>query len=446
MLYRFRLFIVGLLLTLIIQTLPVSAQEQELDGSFVADDGTFEIAYPAGWTVDNSDPAFVAISGFMGGYQISISAFSTQIVIPYAAGEMTAYDVAVNLAAEPLIEDDAQPLLIGAEETARDAAVASVEVEQLAGVAFIIAMRNGDYGMVIAVSSRNGLEANSDLILSIVESYNTPLQSIDGALLTHYADSWQAAIDELQELAIIGEGGSLVFEEDEAFFTGQGFVFTPMGRRSPHPNIVMAGEIHFTSASAEYEDCSLLARVVNPSGGTVNTYLQVGFDNSRDVFYYDSLGTEESTVYQLLPMELDLTVPHHLLMVVSEEFLTVYVDGQRIFDNVQINAERAGTYGIALLGQHRDSRCEGRNIWVYEFPIADTVECVVRSANTINKRSGPGTNFVGNGILTPQETPQAIAQTIGADGFIWWQLDDETWVRDDIVSVEGDCENVPQAE
>ena len=439
--HRFWLYIFVLLIP-IIQTMPVAAQEQELEGIFAANDGTFEIAYPAQWTVDNTDPAFVAISGYISGYQISISAFSTQIVIPYAADASTAYDVAVNLAVEPLIEDDAEPLLIGG----RDAAIASVNVERLAGVAFIIAMRNGEYGMVIAVSSRNGLEVNRDLILSIVESYNTPLQSIEGALLTQYGEGWQAAIDELQELGIIGDEGSLVFEEDEAFFTGQGFVFTPMGRRSPHPNIVMAGEIHFTSASPEYEDCSLLARVVNPSGGTVNTYLQVGFDNSQDVFYYDSLGTEASTVYQMLPMELDLTVPHHLLLVVAEEFLTVYVDGQRVFDRVQINLERAGTYGIALLGNNRASRCEGRNIWVYEFSVENIGVCLVSSTATINKRTGPGTNFVGNGVLSPQEIRQAIAQTVGADGFIWWQLDDETWVRDDIVSVEGDCANIPQAE
>ncbi|MDQ7034110.1 MAG: hypothetical protein Q9P01_04545 [Anaerolineae bacterium] len=374
----------------ILDLLPIAAQT-ELDATFVAEDSTFKINYPSSWRGDASDPAFVTLSGFASGYQMSITAFSTQLVISYAVGASSAFDVAQNLAAEPNIEADAAPLLIGR----RDAAVASITIDNLDGVVFVIEMENGTYGMVIVVGSKSALEVNRELVLKMIESYDAPNFIIRGAELTNYADDWEAAIAELQDLGLVAqEGGSLVFEEDRAFFNGQGFVFTPLGRRAPHTDIVMAAEIEFTSDSAsEYEDCSLLARVVGGSSETVSTYLQVGLDNSSDIFYYDSEGTEETTIYQRLPLRLDLSVAHHLLFIVADEFLTVYIDGERVFDQVEINVEREGTYGIALLGRDSDSRCEGRNIWVYEFTSERLEACIASANGTINKRTGPGTNF-----------------------------------------------------
>jgi hypothetical protein len=39
----------------------------------------------------------------------------------------------------------------------------------------------------------------------------------------------------------------------------------------------------------------------------------------------------------------------------------------------------------------------------------------------------------------------AIAQSEAPDGFIWWHLEDDTWVRDDVIDAQGDCLNVPEA-
>jgi hypothetical protein len=52
--------------------------------------------------------------------------------------------------------------------------------------------------------------------------------------------------------------------------------------------------------------------------------------------------------------------------VALEDALTVYVDGERVFDQLGI-VERAGTFGIALVSTAKESRCEGRNIWVYQL-------------------------------------------------------------------------------
>ena len=40
---------------------------------------------------------------------------------------------------------------------------------------------------------------------------------------------------------------------------------------------------------------------------------------------------------------------------------------------------------------------------------------------------------------------QAFGPT-GADGFLWWHLDDDAWVRSDVVEAKGGCAGVPVVE
>jgi hypothetical protein len=250
----------------------------------------------------------------------------------------------------------------------------------------------------------------------------------------------------LQDLGVIGEGGSLVFQEDSAFFTGQGYFFTALGRRSPRADIVMAGEIDFNSASSELEHCSLMARLVDRGGQVVDVYLQVGIDNDGTVFYVDTDGEgDDSFLVDGLSLNLDLDDPHHILFILVDEFLTVYLDGELVIDNAVVNAPRAGTYGIALGGSARDSRCDGSNIWVYELTSFEEGVCEISATGTVNKRSGPGTNFDRAGTLEAGTILEAISQSTDSSGFVWWELEDGSWVREDVVTASGDCDSVPES-
>jgi hypothetical protein len=62
---------------------------------------------------------------------------------------------------------------------------------------------------------------------------------------------------------------------------------------------------------------------------------------------------------------------------------------------------------------------------------------------TVNIRSGPGTDFDTVGTLTAGGTFEVTGQTLGADGIIWWQTSDGTWVRSDVVAEQGNCANAP---
>ncbi|MDQ7034111.1 MAG: hypothetical protein Q9P01_04550 [Anaerolineae bacterium] len=39
-----------------------------------------------------------------------------------------------------------------------------------------------------------------------------------------------------------------------------------------------------------------------------------------------------------------------------------------------------------------------------------------------------------------------IGQTVAVDDFRWWQLEDESWVREDVIIITGDCSNIPEIE
>jgi uncharacterized protein YraI len=68
--------------------------------------------------------------------------------------------------------------------------------------------------------------------------------------------------------------------------------------------------------------------------------------------------------------------------------------------------------------------------------------CTVTAANTVNLRAGPGTNYGRVGSLATGESARPDGQATGTDGFLWWRLPDEAWVRYDIVEASGDCESM----
>ncbi len=65
--------------------------------------------------------------------------------------------------------------------------------------------------------------------------------------------------------------------------------------------------------------------------------------------------------------------------------------------------------------------------------------CVVTTGRTVNRRAGPGTNFAQAGSLINGQTVNAVGQMLGADGKVWYKLDDDTWVRSDLVQLDTAC-------
>ncbi len=76
-------------------------------------------------------------------------------------------------------------------------------------------------------------------------------------------------------------------------------------------------------------------------------------------------------------------------------------------------------------------------------PTAAPITCDIRATTAVNLRTGPGTTFDVAGTLDAGQTATVSGQATGADGFVWWTLGPDQWVRSDVVETLGDCAAVP---
>jgi uncharacterized protein YgiM (DUF1202 family) len=72
--------------------------------------------------------------------------------------------------------------------------------------------------------------------------------------------------------------------------------------------------------------------------------------------------------------------------------------------------------------------------------------CTIAAINTVNQRSGPGTNYNRVGQLAAGQTAHPVGYATGTDGHRWWQLESGSWVWGDLVQSAGDCQAIPFVE
>ncbi len=438
--------ILFLLLLIVSVTDSVLAQE-ELTETFVAEDGSFAFRYPEGWKVDTSNELFTQLVNGPGADNILIVSFvspaTLAVLVPDASDPVDAL-TKVQEIIDIITGEPAEITSAG-----RDAALATIDTEAQEGLAVVVDLGKGEYGLILAVTLPGEREAVMPMVNALAASFTLPeegmVSSASSDVIQTLEDSdktWQEAIAELQDLKMIGPGGSLVFQENQAFFSGQGNFFTPLARRLPYADIVMAGELIFnTSGSEEFESCILLSRISTDSGGSTSSFTEVGLFSDGSVVVNDrpESGTPNMTIEEL---GLDLDESHHFLYLLQDDSLTLYVDGKLVVGDFAV-VDRAGTYGIALRGKGAGARCEGRNIWVYQVVAFEPGVCEVSAYNNVNKRSGPGTSFDRAGQLTEGTVLQVIGRSEKKDGFIWVKLEDDSWVREDVVLIQGDCSSLP---
>ncbi|MEO8610183.1 MAG: hypothetical protein ABI690_19975 [Chloroflexota bacterium] len=263
------------------------------------------------------------------------------------------------------------------------------------------------------------------------------------AELTDFGGKSEDTIAELESLSLIPSGSSLIFGENYAFFTGQGNWFTPLASNQPRTNIVLGGDLTFRIGNAdELETCTLTSRIDTNSKGTAVTYLDVGLVNDGRVFILDKFSESADPNTAVGTETVDMSEEHNFVLLVVDDKANLFVDGKLQIQDFEV-VKRPGTYGIALLGKGKNAKCEGRNIWAYQIPASTNGECTVNSTKNINKRGGPGTSFDSAGQLKAGVDAVVIGQAKGSDGLTWWELDDESWVREDVVTETGDCTSIP---
>lgn len=118
-------------------------------------------------------------------------------------------------------------------------------------------------------------------------------------------------------------------------------------------------------------------------------------------------------------------------------------------DSLQVALNGAPLYYYILDGAAGDTVGEGAgDVWfVATSDVAASSDsssvCTATSASNINQRQGPGTNYFLAGALVANTPTTVIGQAQGLDGFVWWTLEGNVWVRSDLVTLEGNCDSLP---
>lgn len=324
----------------------------------------------------------------------------------------------------------------------RTVTIADYIIDSFRGILVAVELSNGSFVVADTIEWTSGRDTL--LITDIVASF----ELIENIPTVDYSGDWQEVVRSLEDIDLISPGGGIVFVEERAFFTGQGNWFTPLASRSPQTNFVMSATLSYTPGDVynggDYETCSLLARLQDdPVTGIASRFIEVGIDNT-EVLYYLSIDGNRQTNYDEFNV-IDLGQSYHILFIVEENTISIFLDNQLIVDKEEIQFG-SGTFGIALRGLGNEAECTGENIWVYSLPEVQDGICRVSSNSNVNRRTGPGTEFDIAGQLLAGTSQEVIARLVGDDNFVWWQLDDDSWVRNDVIELSGDCRDVGNAQ
>ncbi|MBZ0293212.1 MAG: hypothetical protein K8L99_11660 [Anaerolineae bacterium] len=140
-------------------------------------------------------------------------------------------------------------------------------------------------------------------------------------------------------------------------------------------------------------------------------------------------------------------VNHHIAVMIGD------VTTAQVFPMLHYDTGEAGVYEFGTVEGADSPVAVGGSVIVGPFALGGemasmdettrmTDGCSVTSlSGNVNLRTGPGTNYDIAGTLAGQAMTVA-GQAQGSDGFIWWNLDDGSWVRSDIAAEEGACDSV----
>jgi hypothetical protein len=348
----------------VLLVIPLAANAQEeLDATYVASDNSFSFDYPGTWLTSEDDEEGTVM--IFDGEQFVVL-YSPAVLASYGLGDLTDPEDAASLLLSSLEADyDVGKVEVFSME-GRDAARFLYGDDEISGMYLFITFNDGSLGMVNALT-----EAKLDVFTVQAIAVTFDGGSGGGAsgsalFLTEYDGDYDDVVDELRGLGLVDSlRGDLVFTEDYAWFEGQGSFYTPLARRTDRDNFVMSAELTYRPSDAtDLETCTLGMHVVW-TGNSANEYLDVGYTNFGTIFWWD-ISDGEDLIYDEVGGP-DVDDPHIFTIVVQDGELTVFVDGELVFYQAEVE-DRAGSWGVGLTGQGPTAKCEARDIWVFDLP------------------------------------------------------------------------------
>lgn len=295
---------------------------------------------------------------------------------------------------------------------------------------------------------------NMIVIILIMSSVSLTLaQESDTPFLENYASTPSEILDELEDLGIVPSGAEEALAQTGLRFSGAEAQFSNFPNDTDATNIVMGATLNFSPQADDLEFCAITTRTQRvesnrlDNGSNIVTirldsYVAMGVDSDGSIFAFE---ISEDAEIDLHEQALDLSEPVNLLAVVIEDNLTLFVNGEAIITDYELTLP-SGSFAFLYSGMAEESACVAETFFAYTIADELVGVCRVSTDSPVNRRDGAGTDFARVAQLLAGESLEAVGQIIGTDGFTWWLLEDDTWVRDDVVTTTGFCRRLPEVE
>lgn len=260
-----------------------------------------------------------------------------------------------------------------------------------------------------------------------------------------------AVLFELEDDGLIPSGAAPAFSQTLLSYTGEGVQFSNFGIGMSAKNLIYSATIDFSPSSESLEFCGIAARTLREENNRqegersittvrLSAYLLIGIDNRGNLFVADNQGEESSATTVALPEGMES--PITLTTLIMNNTLYVYANQSLLIDGLEI-ADGSGAFAFVFNSAAEETACTGEMLFAYTFPDEIVNTCTISPIDVANKRQTASVDAQVMGQMQAGESMEATGQMQGADGYIWWQLSDETWVRDDVVNTEGFCRALP---
>jgi hypothetical protein len=258
-------------------------------------------------------------------------------------------------------------------------------------------------------------------------------------------------LTELEDDGLIPSGATALFSQSRLSYAGEGVQFSNFGIGTEAMNLLYSATLDFQPQSENLEFCGIAARTVreesNRQEGSrslttirLSAYLMIGLDNRGNLFVADNQSEDSSATTVPLPDGMIGRI--QLTALIMNNLLYVYANNILLIEGLEIT-EGAGAFAFVYNSSAEETSCLGEMLFAYTFPDVIEMTCTISPIEVANKRQAATVDAQVIGQLLAGDSIEATGQMQGSDGYTWWQLNDGTWVRDDVVLTAGFCRALP---
>jgi len=409
----------------------------------------FAFEYPSDWVVDEQN-YYTTFTAPLSVGEIAFTVFNPRVVTALTTGKADTVSALTSLKQYfAFIPDTASPTTV----VWREAAIAPLTLGNTGGgVAMLLQMSRGGYGLVFAITTQGQLNGFLPLIDTMIRRYDSPgsrrLATREQPTLTTFRGPREGIIDSLVAQKIIKPDVTLIDSLETTDLSGDVSQFRPLGERLPANVQVVMGEMAFLpKGGGGYESCGFVLHIIPAAASdtdqTLRHYLEVGIDQSGTLYYFDAGRNQENVIKADLRTGLALDRPYAFVLLLASERLTIYLNGVNVADNILVRGVE-GYAGLSLRPASNETHCLFRNVAVYRMTPLPAGQCIVAPRQAATSHIAPSTTSAGATRLT-KDTPQQVMALGAASGsrLRWWKLADGSWIREDSVEETGDCDNLP---